>query len=419
METYIESKPIIVSISDLYPDPNNPRLALQDAPGYEEIKRLFDKDIQKEILSEIGQDAYDIEGLIQAIIGQGWMQIDNIIVWQPPKEEKRYVVVEGNRRRVALEIIRTKELEKAKSKLDRMRKKSSITSKQQITVQEELVERIERIVKDTDKLPVVRIKAESVEELTQRLPRVLAVRHITGAKEWGNYAEDLWLLNRYFHLFQGIHGESLLFWDQGVINQIADEASLSPTNTKRQLKSASWFSHFRTQWEDKLPDGESFGKTDYYLFELISKKPSIRQRLNIGEDAFEIPPESENALFKWVFQMPRGRTADDNPNVFYRHENIAVWDQMKRYDDKHGTTFAAQFDVENPDDATPMFEIEAEWLNHKSRKKPHALLDELLRRLSEITAETLANEGNVLKAQLIRLKEQADQFLKMIQASEE
>jgi len=43
---------------------------------------------------------------------------------------------------------------------------------------------------------------------------------------------------------------------------------------KRQLKAASWYSrHFRAEWEDSLPAGEDFRKSDYYLFENISRKP--------------------------------------------------------------------------------------------------------------------------------------------------
>ena len=213
----------------------------------------------------------------------------------------------------------------------------------------------------------------TVEELEHKLPRVLAVRHITGAKVWGNYAEDIWLLNRFHQLFEDKHGKAAAFWDPEVIQRVGDEASLSEVKAKRQLKAASWFSHFRAEWEDNLPDGEEFKRTDYYLFENISRKPSVRQRLSVDDNALNLPAETEKVLFQWVFSQPRPGTADDNPNVFYRHENVLLWDQMKRYDDDNGTAFASRFDVENPDDAPTMHEVEAEWLMHKARSKPHAL----------------------------------------------
>jgi len=71
---------------------------------------------------------------------------------------------------------------------------------------------------------------------------------------------------------------------------------------------------------------------------------------------------------------------------------------MKQYDDQNSTSFAARFDPEDPDDAPTMHEVEAEWLMHKARRKPHAVLDDLLRRLGDLTADTLATEGRVLRS---------------------
>jgi hypothetical protein len=418
VEVYMRD-PVRVPISLLYPDPNNPRLALEDAPGYGDPTGLFKEETRKRIFEELGEAAYDVQSLVEAIIGQGWMPIDRIIVWPHPHDSGRHVVLEGNRRRLALERIRGSELDKARRKLGRMKAKPAAYPTQHVEEQQALVAHLERIVADTDELEVVPINAATVDELEHKLPRVLAVRHITGAKEWGNYAEDLWLLNRYHQLFTDKHGSSARpFWDPEVIGRVADEASLTAVKTKRQLKASSWYSHFRAEWEDSLPADEEFGPTDYYLFENISRKPWVRQRLGIDDEALALPPEAEAVLFKWVFAQPRGKTADDNPNVFYRHENVLLWDQMKRYDDDHSTAFAARFDVENPDDAPTMHEVEAEWLMHKARRKPHALLDDLLRRLSDLTAETLATEGRVLRAQLEQLREYADKYIKMIDAAE-
>jgi hypothetical protein len=418
MEIYLR-KQISVPLDKLYPDPNNPRLAIADPPGYEDVDALFDDDIRKQIFQDLGGGTFDVDGLVEAIIGQGWMPIDNIIVWHHPDDGDRYVVVEGNRRRLALERIHTEEMEKARKKLARMQGKRSSYSKKDIADQETLVARLERIVADTELLPVLPIDADSIEDLERKLPRVLAVRHITGAKGWDSWAKDQWLLGRYKQLFADRQGEDVdLAWDAGLIQRVADEASLTAVKTRKQLKSANWFSHFRREWEDDLPDGEEFRDTDYYLFEIIAGKPWIRQQLGIGEDSLTIPEDGENVLFKWVFQHPRTKTGDSNPNVFYRHENIREWERMKRYDDQHGTSFAARFDVENPDDVPTFAEVEADWLAHKARRKPQAVLDELLRRLNDLAAETLANEGRVLRVQLEQLRDQADTFIKMIDAAE-
>lgn len=418
METYLREVQR-VPLDLLYPDPNNPRLGLDNAPGYTDPDALLDEGVRKQIFDDLGEGAYDVSGLVEAVIAQGWMPIDNIIVWQHPSMSGRWVVVEGNRRRLALERVRTVELDKAQKKLARMRGKSGAYPKLDIDTQEALVAHLEQIVADTAVLEVVPINATTVEELAHKLPRVLAVRHITGAKVWGNFAEDLWLLKRFNQLFEDKHGaEAPIYWDPAVITTVAGEASLGETKTKRQLKAAKWYSHFRAEWEEELPGDEEFEASDYYLFENISKKPWVRQQFGIDDDALVIPPETEQTLFEWVFRHPRGKTADENLNVFYRHENVLVWDQMKRYDDVHGTAFAARFDVANASEAPTMLEVEAEWKMHKLRRKPHAVLDELLRRLAEMTAETLTSEGRVLRVQLERLGQLAEKYVKMIDAAE-
>jgi hypothetical protein len=417
MEKYL-LKQISVPFDALYPDPNNPRLALEGAPGYADVEKLFDEDLKEKIVKQLSEEAYGIEELATSILGQGWMPIDNMIVWKHPDEAGKYVVVEGNRRTIALHRLRTTVLEKARKKLDTMTKKASSYAKSDLEEAKKLVQQLELLVEDTNMLSVMPVAAETVSQLEHKLPRVLAVRHITGARDWGNYAQDLWLLTRFEQLFEDVHGpDEALFWDSQIIKQVAAEASLNETNAKRQLKAAKWFSHFRYTWEDELPGDETFGKEDYYLFELISKKPWVRTKLGIGEDAIAIPEAGEIALFKWVFKEARTPKADDNPNTFYRHENILLWDQIKRYDDAQGTSFASRFDVENPDEAPTMREVEAEYLTHKATKKPHAALDDLLKRLNDLTAEELANGGTFLRTQLEQVSKLSQQFLKMINAA--
>lgn len=408
----------MVPLDQLWPDPNNPRLAVTDAPGYESPAALFDDRMRERIFDKLRDDAHTVDDLVAAIVGQGWMPIDNIIVWRHPSDGDRFVVVEGNRRRLALERIRVERLPKEERKLARMRDKASTYPKNQLEDQARLVQRLETIVADTETLPVLPIAAETIEELQAKLPRILAVRHITGAKEWGNYAEDLYLLQRYLHLFEDRHPGAALSWEDSLIQQIADEASLGITKARRQVKAASWFSHFRAEWEEELPDDEEFDRQDYYLFEQIARKPWLREKFGVSDDASALSEETEKALFEWVFKLPRGRNASENPNTFFRHENLTLWDQMAKYDQEHSTSFALRFDVENPQEAPTMREVEAAYLTHKAQRKPHAVIDDLLQRLADLTAEQLATEGQVFRAQLERLRDQAERFLKMIDAAE-
>jgi hypothetical protein len=417
MESYLR-KSQRVPIEDLFPDPNNPRLALEEAPGYANALKLFDEALRKMILEEIGGDAYGVDDLVHTIAGQGWMPIDNILVWQHPDAPGKWVVVEGNRRLISLNRLRSDELARAQKKLNRIQARPSAYAPGELGAAEDQVRRLEQVVADTAVLDVVPVDADTAEELVHKLARVLAVRHITGAKEWGNFAQDIWLLNRYEQLFADARPGEALVWDSDIIGLVAQEASLGKTVTTRQLKAAKWFAHFKSEWADRLPDGEEFVKSDYYLFESIAKRPWVRDRLGIGDDDLVISETGENTLFTWVFKEAgsHARNADDNPNIFYRHENVNLWDQIHRYDERQNpqTSFALRFDPESPEDAPTMGEVEAAYLTHKASKTPHALLDDLVQRLSELRGEQIAAQGPFLRPSLERIRELSETYISWI-----
>jgi hypothetical protein len=413
MEKFVKA-PVSVSFTALHLDPNNPRLGREEYPGYEDVKVFTDKKTQLELEKALAA-VYEVDDLAQSIVGQGWMPVDNIVVWQHPGSNC-YVVVEGNRRTVALRLIRGPMLERESKKLERMEKGRGFAP-HDVEAQRELVRRIKQVIADTDNLTVVPLAADTVEELEHKLPRVLAVRHITGARQWGNFSEDLWLMRRYQQLFEDSFPGEAIRWEDELIKQVAAEASLQPSLARRQLQATSAYSHFRAQYEGDLPEAEEFATSDYYLFENIAKRPWLRNQFGLGTNSLHLSEDGEKAIFEWVFKLTRGHTADDNPNIFYRHENVILWDQIHKYDDKTGTSFADRFDVSEPTTAPTMREVEADFVGHKARRKPQALLDELLRRLGDIPAEAIINEGEFLRAQLKRLKDQSTKLLKLVEAA--
>jgi hypothetical protein len=417
MDNYLRA-PVKVPFSALHLDPNNPRLAPTEPPGYEDPTDLFSPDMQAE-LSDRAKEAFDLEQLERAVLSQGWMPIDRMVVWHHPDDPDRWVVVEGNRRTATLRGIRTR-VAKEKGKLERMNDGRRKFTDADVRDQQEFVAQLERIVADTEMLEVVPLDADTTEELRHKLPRVLAVRHITHARDWGSYAEDIWLRVRYEDLFEQMRpGASKPSWDQAVIELVANEASLSAMVTKRKIRAASLYAHFKSEWEDEFPDGEKLKEPgDYYLFESIIKRPAIRTKFELSDDAMHLPEDSERALFEWVFKLPRPESgkAEDNDNVFYRHENIQVWDQMAKYDSKNKTSFAAQFDPQQPDTATRMIEVEADWLAHKAQRKPADVIDSLLKQLDELKASDLT--GQFIGTQLERLQTRSNQLLAMAKAGQ-
>src|SRR5947209_2665435 len=209
MENFLK-KPLVVPFETLYLDPNNPRLALEDPPSYENPKKLFDADLQTMLEKRI-EDVYDVKELEDAIETQGWMPIDNIVVWTYPNHPDRHVVLEGNTRTVALRKLRAR-LVRERERMARMKEGRKKYAAHDIVEQEKSVQRLERVVAETAKLTVVPLDADSVAELQRKMPRVLTVRHVIGVKVWGNYAEDLWLLKRYEMLFEEQFLGKELFW---------------------------------------------------------------------------------------------------------------------------------------------------------------------------------------------------------------
>ena len=416
METYLRS-PIDVPLKNLYPDPNNPRLALEQVPGYEDADKLFDDDTRAALFEQLQSD-HDVAELIKSISGLGWMPIDNILVWVHPAAPEKAVVVEGNRRLATLNLIRSTVLPAQEKKLAGLVAKKVGVLQGQLEELQTSIARLKTVIEDSEVLRVVPVDAKDVDELADKLPSVLNVRHGQGAREWGNYAHDLNLLRRFDVLFQATHGAGRsFFWDDDVVSQVALENSQTKTTVKRMLKAASWFTHFRAQFEDELPEGEGFTKSDYYLFELISRKPNIRAKLQVGEDDFALPDDAEQVLFDWVFKLPRSGDEDGNPNIFYRHENLMLWDQMRAYDEKHGTAFATRLDPSDWTNAPTMREVEAAYLSHKAKRKPHAVLDELITRMQSFTADELAVQGELFRTQLTHVEKLASKFLKMIDAA--
>ena len=97
-----------VTLDQLFLDPNNPRLALKDKPGYSDSSKLFASEIHDQIFDTIIDGKHDIIGdLVEKIISVGWEDHNPIIVYQPKefKGSEKYLVTEGNRRVTSLNYI--------------------------------------------------------------------------------------------------------------------------------------------------------------------------------------------------------------------------------------------------------------------------------------------------------------------------
>lgn len=131
-----------------------------------------------------------------------------------------------------------------------------------------------------------------------------------------------------------------------------------------------------------------------------------------------MPAESEEALFKWAFALPRPGGDELNPNVFYKAENIGLWSKMKTYDGKKGTNFAGNFDVADPEKAPAMRSIEADYLQHQTRSTPIDAVTSLLKALREIKVDALVSQQEHLAPMLDEVGKLVDKYKKMMDAAQ-
>lgn len=406
---------IEVPFDSVFIDPNNPRISPDRSSRYEYPDEIFDTELQKQLTIETYK-VYNAQELEDAIAEQGWIPIDPIIVWEHPDRKRHYVVVEGNTRTSVLRRIRQIRIVREKEKLEKFRK-STRTPANELDRQEKIVGQLEAIITATNNLGVYPVKADTIEELETILPRILGVRHIKHAQQWGPYATNLYIYSLYERLYRIQHGpDEAMEIDDDLVREVGAKVSLGETKTRRNIQSASAFDHFKRHYEDKLPEGEAFEDGDQYFFELILQNSYTQDKFDFTRDRLHLPEESENALFEWAFSKPR-KNQKTNPNVFHKAENIRDWATMAKYDAANGTSFASLFDVNEPEQATKtMREAMADYSIHRIQKTPVNTLKSLLESLKDIKGETMITQAEFLKGALEEIAELVDRYLKMIDA---
>ena len=409
------NKPIDIPLEELFLDRNNPRLA-PELRNYTDVTFLLDEGAQDGLATNILNELHGLQDLIEVIIQQGWLPVDQIIVWSHPDAPDKPIVVEGNRRTTALKHIHDKELARAKHAHEKWEKiKEDHPERYQEAV--DYLKKVNEVIEATKVLNVTPMRAQTHEELMQDLPRILAVRHINSARGWGGYPTDRWLLNQY-NRYEKKKTDPDTPWDGDLIKEVANEASIKPRECKKRLRAASLYQDFTATWEDELPEGEEFKDSDYYLFELVSQVAWFRDDvLKLGLDSRRFTDESSKALFEWVFKEARGHRANDNPNKFYRHENIRLLNTIRNYDNDNGTSFTKPFTIEDYQNVPKVEVLEPKYLQHKNQEGSDALLKGLIDALDELKMSEARQRSEYMIAQLQRLKDIVEDSLRMIKAS--
>lgn len=409
-----------IAFKDMFVDPNNPRIAPETPPGYDDATKLFDPAV-KEALIERVYEVYEADRLEAQIVDQGWVPVDPILVWQHP-EDKRYVVIEGNTRTSVLTRVRGK-LPKAKSRLAALEAaRGSGPETTEIRKQRTLIAKIEALIASTDKVKVLPIRAATVAELNAVLPRLHGVRHVAPAKPWGPHAVGLYIRSLYQDRFTAAYPGENLRIDDAIIDEVASMLPRKPDEIRKNIQAASAFAHFKLDYEDRAEAvGNKFEPSDQYFFTQILDNKVAREAFGFQPTDLTLSEQGEEALFEWAFSKKRDRRKkddDDDVNVFQKAEDMRVWQRIYNYDAKTGVTnFHKQLDVDSPADAPPIREVLAKMTMHKQVNTPLRTLEELLSSLRDLKADTLISQAMHLRPILREVDKQVKKYVAMLDAS--
>lgn len=405
--------PVRVSLDRLYLDPNNPRLAAEERPGYDKPARIFDQTLQEPLETRLRETYKGVRALSRSIVSMGWVPVDPMLVWEHPRKKGHFVVLEGNTRTAVLRGIR-RDLAREKSRLARA-KRNAFVDPQAVREQEANVERYERVVQATREIEVLPVSAKGPQDLAQSLPRLLGVRHLSHAQKWRPYATNLYVFSVYRPLFEETYGADALRLDDAVLHQCAELVSLSAWKVRRSVQAVLAFNHFRTGYEDRLPKGESFSDDDQSYFLALLDPGHAREEFGYRDDTLWLQPEKEEALFRWAFARPR-RGEGLNRNVLRSADDLRLWARLSRYDERYHTRFARQLDVSRPDKARPMAELELEFMAHRVQQSPLETMQSLVKTLKETEVETVRAHHEQIRPVIQEMVALGSDYLRMLDA---
>ena len=279
-------------------------------------------------------------------------------MWELPRAKDQYVVIEGNTRTTVLRKLRSR-LEAERNKLTRIEKSKKGYSPEAVEQLRNLVDHLEKVKKDTTRIHAMVVNAATTEELEAILPSLHSVRHINHANPWSPYATNLYMLEEYRKLHRRRYpGKLLTKLEDDLVKQVADMVSTSVIKARRNLQAACAFSGFKVRYEDQLPTPEdSFSERDHYFFEIIMQRPFLREQFGVGMNDLQLDAEKEPILFQWAFSKSRKKEdGKPNPNILQLAEDLKLWNDIKDYDDTHGTSFHMRLNALKPDEAIPMAE---------------------------------------------------------------
>ena len=197
-------KDIEVPLQKLLLDPNNPRF-LEDHSVRIDEKDFADSGVQAEAARRMTKETFHLDELKKSIETNGWQPVDMIFVRRIEALPGQYVVLEGNRRLMALRDL------KREGKL------------------------VGATVAAVDPLHVLEVVGTAnLDESRAQITYLLGVRHHGSLKTWGPFAQAHNLYERY--LQEGKMTSATFRWDERIAARIGDRLSIDVKKIEERLR---------------------------------------------------------------------------------------------------------------------------------------------------------------------------------------
>lgn len=254
----METKVTTLKPSQLLLDPNNYRFL--DLPTYRKVgkrERYGEEGVQAKALDLlITNQGFDLESLRDSIASNGFVPLDQLVVeeFDEVEGEKRYLVIEGNRRTAAVKTL-LKDQEGGSVDLD------------------------DPVKKSLEELPVIVVSGAD-DEKDHFHKTLMAIRHVSGIREWGAYQQARLVVEMFEE-----EAESF--------SEVAKKIGISPQEVGRRYRASKALEQMENDDEFKV---HAHPKLYSFFHEAVSS-PKVREWLDFTNDTYTAKDEEARTVF--------------------------------------------------------------------------------------------------------------------------
>lgn len=256
----MEFQNIKISPDRLLLDPNNYRF--HDLEGYKTVsmhERYAELGVQQRATQFLTTTAaFDIDGLKDSIRSNGYVPLEQLVVeeYDEDYKGKRYLVLEGNRRAVAV-LSLLKEHEGGAVDLDQV------------------------VLDSLKELPALLIKGPEEERMAYR-QTIMAIRHIGGIREWGAYQQAKLVVQLY-----EIEGNQF--------GKVSERIGISAVEVGRRYRASKALQ----QMEEDDEFSQYANPRLYVFFHEAVSQPKVREWLGFSDETFRAEnPDAKRSFYE-------------------------------------------------------------------------------------------------------------------------